>query len=143
MKTLTVNHNAYTQPKNIVRISELSDSEYKIYKRNQKMMRERRQRRLYIGAAIASALLIFVLGVFFYGSTKSNANEGFKYYTSVVIEAGDTVESIADNYIDYNHYSSKAEYLKEVKRMNWLDDDYKIKAGEILIVPYYSNDFVY
>ena len=63
----------------------------------------------------------------------------YKYYTSIRIEAGDTLWSLADAYADEN-FKSKESFIKEVVRTNHLLDD-NICEGDYLIVPYYSAEF--
>ena len=53
----------------------------------------------------------------------------------------DTLWSIAEEYMDEEHYDSITDYLEEVKRMNSLTND-TIHYGEYLIIPYFDNDFV-
>jgi len=82
-----------------------------------------------------------------YCSIKSSASMGrdqlqFKYYTSITIQYGETLWDIADDYIDYNQYKDKSVYIAEVQSINHLDNDTQIRAGQSLIVPYYSSEFV-
>ncbi len=98
-------------------------------------------------------MLMFVLGIicvlflsFSYQAITINADEttedvSYKYYTSIMIESGDTLWTLAAEYGDDIHYKSTADYIKEVMQINHLSDD-RIKTGDFLIVPYYSNEFV-
>lgn len=61
-----------------------------------------------------------------------------KYYKSVTIKSGQTLTNFAEEYAD-EHYASKAEYIKEVARINSIDPD-KIKSGNNIIIPYYSEN---
>lgn len=61
-----------------------------------------------------------------------------KYYTSVEIEEGDNLWSIADRY-RANSGKSAEEYVKELKRINQLGEDI-IYPGHYLAVPYYSAE---
>ena len=49
--------------------------------------------------------------------------------------------SIAEKYMDRDHYDSITEYIEEVKDMNSLQDE-TINYGEYLVIPYYSNEFI-
>ena len=96
---------------------------------------------------ILMTVCLILICTVFYHSMKSSANTGdekvnFKYYTSIMVGYGDTLWKIADEYIDYSEYKDKETYLAEVRNMNHLDDDSDIKAGQYLIVPYYSYEFV-
>ena len=95
--------------------------------------------------AIVTAAVIAIF-TFSYHSLVSSANTGsdqvsYKYFTSIQVESGDTLWSIAEEYADQEHYSSYKEYINEVKRMNKMKDD-SIVSGQYLIIPYYSNEFV-
>ena len=59
-----------------------------------------------------------------------------KYYTSITIEPGDSLWSIACTYID-GHYSTVQEYIDELKVINDLKSD-TIHAYEHLLVSYYE-----
>ena len=63
----------------------------------------------------------------------------YKYFTSVIIEHGDTLYSLADEHtegfdVDINNY------IEEVIHINHLEDDSSIQSGQYLIIPYYSNE---
>lgn len=121
----------------------MTDSELRAYKRRKRRQQMLRNR---IFSAVVTVCLVLAFAVGYY-SIKSSANTGdeqvsFKYYTSVTVEQGDTLWSIADEFIDYNQYKSKAAYIAEVQSINHLDDTADIITGQALIVPYYSYEFV-
>ena len=64
----------------------------------------------------------------------------YKYYSSVVVEKGDTLWSIAEEHMG-TQYESTADYVKEVMQMNSLTNDHII-AGQHLVIPYYSTEFM-
>lgn len=77
---------------------------------------------------------------------RSNAKDdstktSYKYYKSIVVTSHDTLWSIAEEYMDEEHYNSINDYIEEVKSMNSLAND-TIHYGQYLIVPYYNSDFV-
>ena len=124
-------------------IYEMTDRELRVYKR--RLHRQRAIRRRFM-MVLATICLIMVCTVS-YHSIKSSASTGdeevhFKYYTNVTVAYGDTVWTLADNYIDYSLYEDKETYLAEVKSINHLDDEMNIRAGQCLILPYYSSKFV-
>ncbi|MDR2547729.1 MAG: LysM peptidoglycan-binding domain-containing protein [Lachnospiraceae bacterium] len=111
--------------------------------RNKRRREREVKRKLLMG--VTGALLIIILSIAL-GSILSLADSGdavhsFKYFTSIEIESGDTLISIAHRYIDLNHYTSIDAYIGEVIRINNLRDD-NIIAGHNIIVPYYSSEFV-
>ena len=77
---------------------------------------------------------------------RSNAKDdstaiSYKYYKSITVANNDTLWSIAETYMDKEHYDSITDYIAEVKDMNALTDDV-IHYGEYLIIPYYGSEFV-
>lgn len=94
-----------------------------------------------IFAVTVIAILIFLLG-FFLG--KNNMNEveardyrqSQKYYTSIEIEKGDTLWSIAEEYMT-EEYESRNDYIDEVRQMNHITGS-EIQYGRTILVPYYK-----
>ncbi len=86
------------------------------------------------------AVCFLTVGVL-HSSADSEKEHKFKYYTSVVIEEGDTLWSIADQYMD-REIQGKAAYIDEVKSINHIRDGNRIIAGQMLIVPYYSTEYI-
>ena len=73
----------------------------------------------------------------------ANAGQGYeknyqKLYTSVVVEAGETVWEIAVENMAVG-YDSINELVEEIGFINGLDDAYSIKEGSTLIIPYYDE----
>ena len=103
-------------------------------------------RRQLVFRRIMMLVSIFVCSIVFsFGASKlvtnaqnSNEVQYYKYYTSIVVNKGDTLTSIANQYGD--HFESTEAYINEVIFSNHLYDD-KIIAGMSLIVPYYSTEF--
>ena len=65
----------------------------------------------------------------------------YKYYASVQIMNWDSLWSIAENYTD-GSVSEIMDCINEIKSINHLSRFETIKAGEFLIVPYYSADIL-
>lgn len=106
--------------------------------------RERQVRRnilLLVLSIILVLLLSFLWGGFFSQASDLEHKISYKYYKSVEIMPGDTLWAIAEEYSDTENYASTVEYIEEVKRMNSLKSN-TIHAGNYLIVPYYSTEFV-
>ena len=123
-------------------IREMTDRELRNYRRMLRLERERRQRCIKIGItfmAIFAVVLICIVS----GSMKTQANNGFKYYTNVFVERGETLWNIADDFIDYEHYEDKNDYIAEVERINHLDSEEILLTGQMLIVPYYSSEYIW
>lgn len=124
-------------------IYRMTDRELRAYKRQQKR-RKQIQRRIY--TMIATICVIVVCAVSFHGirSVASNGENQlkFKYYTQVTVAYGETLWDLSDSYIDYEEYKDKNAYIAEVRSINHLSDENGVRAGQTLIVPYYSYDFV-
>ena len=100
----------------------------------------RRQKKL-----LAIAILVFVsLGILLgttisaQASSEADVASYNKYYTSVRIEAGDTLWTIADEYIEDLNID-KQEYINEICTINNICED-EIHAGDYVVVAYYSQD---
>ncbi len=124
-------------------INEMTDRELRAYKR--KLRRQREQRRRI--ASVVLTLCLIAICVVSYHSLTSSASNGseeitFKYYTDVTVKYGESLWSIADQYIDDIHYDNKADYIAEVCSINNLEDASDIRSGQTLVVPYYSADFI-
>ena len=109
-----------------------------------KLRRQRELRRKFILAGIA-VVLVFIFTIS-YHALISNANTNiedvsYKYFTSVQIEAGDSLWSLADKYADPAHYANQDQYIAEVMSINHLTSE-NIYAGNYLILPYYSAEFI-
>ena len=96
-----------------------------------------------ISARIIFLSMLFIISACFYQKIGSNTVEAastdvrYKFYTSIRVGNGDNLYKIADRYIS-DEYKSTDEYIDEVRRMNYLDEDCKIHEGKYIIIPYYS-----
>ncbi|WP_124066442.1 LysM peptidoglycan-binding domain-containing protein [Clostridium sp. E02] len=89
-----------------------------------------------------SLVLVVVIGSYVcgYSLVKALAGEAEAqlletYYTSILIQDGDSLWSIAEKY-GRNSGMNKAEYVKELKNMNGIKEDV-IHSGKYLTVAYY------
>lgn len=69
----------------------------------------------------------------------SNTGEVYKYYTSIRVSGGDSLWSIASEYMNTG-YADMNTCIEEIKQLNHLGDD-EIHAGEYLMIPYYSDEY--
>ena len=123
------------------KIQEMSDRELRYCKREIRSRREQRKRYLITCLSVMATCCIILLGTISYDAICSNAGSGFKYYTGIIVESGDTLWNLADKYIDYNYYKDKHAYISEIKRMNHLEENEDLYAGQFLVVPYYSAEY--
>lgn len=109
--------------------------------------RIRRQREIKKNFLIlVMTICLIVTGTLSLNGFRSNAKDdstevSYKYYKSIAVAGNDTLWSIAQEYMDSEHYESIYDYIDEVKSMNALTDE-TIHYGEYLIIPYYTNEFV-
>lgn len=87
-------------------------------------------------------LLSFCSGLFGHTLLNAHAEEERvrplnRYYTSLRLEAGDSLWDIAHQYADGSGYSTR-EYMDELKRVNGLKCE-EIHSGEYLTVFYYAE----
>jgi cell division protein YceG involved in septum cleavage len=115
-----------------------SFSEYRILNNRLKRAAELRRHIILVSLVLISSL-IFVLTIF---SVKSNASEDpdsieYKHYLSVEIMPGDSISSIADEYMS-SGYSSVDSLVNEILYVNNLNETTVLISGNYLIVPVYS-----
>ena len=100
----------------------------------------RRQR----GLVAIAIILVVALGILLgssmntLASSEKDISSYNKYYTSIRVESGDTLWTIADEYVG-GFNVSKSDYIAEVCQINGISED-NIYAGGNIIVPYYSQD---
>lgn len=90
---------------------------------------------LVLTLSIISLIGCFLVGMYFTRPKNPEGREPLKSYTSIEIQPGDSLWSIASEHIT-EEYSSIQDYVMEIKALNGLGDD-RIHAGRFLIVPYY------
>ena len=88
-------------------------------------------------AVIAIATITFTVGnIRSFAGLAVPERDVYKYYTSICIEKGDTLWSIANQYMT-EEYDGIEEYIYEVRRLNLLCGD-GIHAGKYLMIPRYA-----
>lgn len=112
-------------------------------KRIARLRRERRRKLLTLAMGMLISACLICVCVISYHSISSNASNGYKYYTSVTVKAGDSLCNLANEFWDESHYDDKESYIQEVCSINHLEDATKISAGQSLIMPYYSVEYIY
>lgn len=118
---------------------------HKISKKANESLRKRevvvrRQRGLLAVAIIVIVSLGILLGsnINALASSEKDIASYNKYYVSIRVESGDTLWTIADEYVD-GFNITKADYIKEVCQINEISEN-EIHAGDYIVVPYYSQD---
>ena len=97
---------------------------------------KRRNRRVL--TLFTAALLVLVVGIAFFAffGKADGSSDRVKKLTSVYVEKGDSLWSIAEEYYTPECGSMK-EYVREIKNTNSLDSN-TIRYGYTLLVPYYE-----
>lgn len=112
--------------------------------RNNRIRRRMELRKKFLMFIMTVCLVItFSTGIsgFLSNAKDKDSRTSYKYYTSITVSNEDTLWSIAEKYMDQEHYGSVNDYIKEVKNMNHLQNDI-ITYGEHLIVPYYMDAYL-
>ena len=97
------------------------------------------KRILFIAITVVAILLGVVLGNNVSNGSHTKAYNDVQkelYYTSIEIQPGDTLWSIAEEYM-CSEYDDVNDYIKDIKKVNGLHRD-TIHAGNYLMVPYYK-----
>lgn len=112
--------------------------------KNQKKKNKRRRKNGFY--KLGFYMMLIFTAVVLIGTWKSHPQEThaqneqrYKYYTSVYVDYGDSLWSIAEQYISAE-YKSMHEYIEEVKSINKLENEY-LKCGDQICIPYYSSEY--
>lgn len=84
--------------------------------------------------------ITFISSKTYAGNFKSN-NDSVKLFKSITIYSGDTVESIAAEFMS-DEYSSEASYIAELTKINGITAHTNLIPGNKLIVPYYMDNSI-
>ena len=91
-------------------------------------------------AGLVFLMLLILFTIIFRGiKARGQEQTRYKYYTSIEIQNGDTLWSIASEIADAYDLDTRA-CVKELKFMNNLKDD-TIHAGNYLTVFYYDDEY--
>lgn len=98
----------------------------------------RNRRKGWLAGIILFTVLLILSAVFFSKTvTAQKSSERTKMVTSVEIQKGDTLWSIASEYAT-DEYSDLNQYIEEIRDTNGLISD-TIHAGSYILVPYYTD----
>ena len=110
--------------------------------RNNKIRRQREMKRhMFISLFTLCIAFSLAFGIFSIKTSAKDTSEviEIKYYTSITISDGDTLWSIASEYMG-KHYDSANDYIEEVVAINSLRNE-TIYTGQHLVIPYYSAEY--
>lgn len=112
--------------------------------RNQRRIQRRNKAILtFVMKCLCISAIVTVLFSSLYTSAHNNRTEepvNFKYYKSIVVESGDSLWSIAEEYMTEDSLSIE-EYINVLKDINHLKGD-RIQAGQSLVIVYNDTNFI-
>lgn len=120
------------------RINKVSGRHHSGYQ--QRSMQRRQHILIFTAVTLFLLIACVLIGSNFIGSSNTQANntkEIYKYYTSIEVQEGDSLWSIADRYITAD-YPDREAYMQELVALNNLSDT-TIHSGSYLTIPYYSD----
>lgn len=98
------------------------------------------QKRVIALAGILIVSLLILLGSSIRTFASSRNNEPLhKYYTSIRIENGDSLWSLADQYTVDGVYD-RDDFIEETRSLNQLSNQNELHTGDYIVVGYYSTD---
>ena len=100
----------------------------------------RRIRERILMLVIGILIGLFLFQIFAVRTSADNRQERYKYYNSVFVKPGDSLWTIAENYIT-DDYEDMESYIAEVMKMNHLGEP-QVQAGNYICVPYYSDELL-
>lgn len=116
----------------------MEKTNYRIIRHDLHRRKRAFMRRLYIGIFITIISLSAALCMFTSSASGDLSDARYKYYTTVDISADDSLWDISGKYMS-DEYDSRNDLIDEIKSINHLSGD-DIKAGEHIIVPYFSSE---
>lgn len=102
---------------------------------------EVRRQKLILSGVIIAAVLMLTLSAgarLTFAKGGGNSVKRAKYYKAVMIGCGDSLNKIADNmYTD--DFKDIDSFKHEINKINHLDEDEELIAGNYLTIPYYID----
>ena len=119
-------------------------SSKRVQKRTSKKARIRRTKLILRGTlltvCIIALLAICSSAILSKATTSDDEKVYYKYYTQIEIQKGDSLWTLAGEYMENGPYESRKEYMEEVAELNQLSNT-TIFEGQCLIVPYYDDTY--
>ena len=79
------------------------------------------------------------------GASSRPVQPSWKYYTTVTLANGESLEDLAGRYGDRTHYDSAGQYVEEVCEINGIPFDTEkvpdLRPGTRIVIPYYSTQY--
>lgn len=128
--------NTYTHINGIRSRREVGRSRYEKRRRHERNRKNGRTRAICLLLALFISVGVFRTVIAVKGNQGRNTR--YKYYTSITIQEGDSLWSIAQKYCETT--KELPDYVEELKEINGLSEE-TIHSGNHLVVYYYSSDY--
>lgn len=92
----------------------------------------------FYGAITTLVLVLVMIFLHPFSPVSANGESRYKYYTSVTVSDGDTLWDLSGDFIS-SEYSSRSEYILEVRRLNHMTSEDILYSGNSIVMPYYSS----
>jgi nucleoid-associated protein YgaU len=121
----------------------LNKSEMRIIRNRLRRQRIFRRQIMMLFAVITLVIVLvsFMKFSFHVDAQSEDFKPQIKYYTSVTVHSGDTLWSLSSEKYSAEHYKDLNSYISEVCKLNHISSADDLKAGESLIMPYYSSEY--
>lgn len=110
---------------------------YDIVAESQEYYRINKKRILILGITVLILTLALSVGFISKTVAAKRSEDRVKLITSIEVKKGDTLWSIASEYIS-DEYDNIIDYIEEIKKCNRMTSD-DIHTGNYLIIPYYTD----
>ncbi|MCR5402372.1 MAG: hypothetical protein K6E91_00935 [Butyrivibrio sp.] len=121
----------------------LIESEIRAYNNRLKRYRIVKRQRILLALVLGmiTAIAVILATSIVLNAQADDRQTLFKYYTQVEVHPDDTLWDYAKKYALPSKYKDKESYISEVRAINHFADDYCVKAGELIVIPYYCTEY--
>lgn len=94
---------------------------------------------------VLAVMMVMLISCFLLGLKSKPADQGpqrVKFFTTLTVEHGQTMEDIVEMYCDADHYKNADAYISEILKINHIalktGQDLTVRPGDQLVIPYYA-----
>lgn len=94
---------------------------------------------------VLAVMMVMLISCFLLGLKSKPADQGpqrVKFFTTLTVEHGQTMEDIVEKYCDADHYKNADAYISEILKINHIalktGQDLTVRPGDQLVIPYYA-----
>ena len=106
-------------------------------RKSQAMMRRQQMMKMFIVTAILIVIAVILLSR---SRVVADAPAQTPYYSTITVERGNNLWSIAQKYAPDNSNRSVSAYVDNIRSMNKLRRDAPLQVGQSLLVVYYTDE---